>query len=77
MPDLHSLFAGRACGSWHASRVQFPTGHGNVRRDGHTHRHARSTHMNHAEMQFLNTDFPYKKAVWQLHRWTMGQARRR
>src|ERR1700710_200537 len=46
---------------WHTSRRPIPTGRGNHRRGGHSHRHARSTHMNHAEMQFLNTDFPYKK----------------
>jgi aldehyde dehydrogenase len=46
---------------WHASRKHVPTGRGNHCRGGHSHRHARSTHMNHAEMQFLNTDFPYKK----------------
>src|ERR1700748_1611069 len=43
----------------HLAMLEHP---GGVRHSqGPSKRYARSTHMNHAEMQFLNTEFPFKK----------------
>ncbi len=48
---------------WYASRLKVSLPNARKRVRDHLDRYARSTQMNHAEMQFLSTDFPYKSST--------------